>query len=238
MPLMGNASQRPTYGLVVRHAASRAWGVIFPHNAKQAATNGLVLVLALTASWLVVQYRWLDDPQFFISALATVAITTAAIFVTFTILFFAELLFLAPLDLIRREHSRANLAEQRCADLTGGGPIRDRTDVLSAAVYMAFKDWDHSVDDLSAEDCILLIGSHLNQIIQDAIDDQLTIWGKRERHGGNYVNLEPNFWHTTVIDLDSVLRGEPQTRSSLGRLHNVWNPLVRKSDIERLYGGE
>jgi len=128
--------------------------------------------------------------------------------------------------------------ELRALPEKAAGPIRDRTSVTSAALYMVFKDWHHTLADLTPDDRLRLLSGNFARIVQEAIDDQLTIWVRQFRHSENYIKMEPDYWHTSGIHVEDALRGEPQTWSTLGALNAYYDPLVRKSDIERLFGGD
>lgn len=115
-------------------------------------------------------------------------------------------------------------------------PIRDRTGVLNAALYMVFHDWDHSLNDLTPEDQIMLLSGNLKAMVQDAIDGNLTIWVRKQRHGGNHVNPGSSYWedhHLDWVREHGALSAWPNSGSGITQ---CFEPLVRKSDIERLYG--
>ena len=117
------------------------------------------------------------------------------------------------------------------------GPIRDRIGALSAAAYMIFGEWDRSVEDLTAIDQINFTVGSLKQMVQDAIDGHLTIWVKKQRHGGNHIDPGKQYWEEHHLDYTPAPYGTMSAiPNSGGRFGQTFDPLVRKSDIERLYG--
>jgi hypothetical protein len=117
------------------------------------------------------------------------------------------------------------------------GPIRDRTGVIEAALYMFFHDWAHTLSDLTATDQITMLSGNCLQMVQDAVDENLIIWVRRDRHHGSHIDPGSAYWQNQSIDWCEALRGEPKTNAVHGsKLEEAYDPLVRKSDIERLYG--
>jgi len=139
-----------------------------------------------------------------------------------------------PFDMIREARSRADLAEARLNDLTSGGPVRDLVSVVDGALYMRFHDWGYSLGDLSAEQQITIPLQGFGVMEHDAVHGQLIIYTKRERHGRKHLNPGAEYWENHHIDWT---RDELAARPTAGgSLTVTWDPMVRKCDIERLYG--
>ena len=135
------------------------------------------------------------------------------------------------------DESLAALERVMGAPHRADGPIRDRVGVMSAVGYMIFQDWNHSLDELTDIDRISLTSGNLKQMVQDAIDGNLDIWVKRERHGGNHINPGPTYWESHHLDWVSQFDDKPRAASNSGnRRTESFDPLVRKSEIEKLYG--
>lgn len=117
------------------------------------------------------------------------------------------------------------------------GLIRDRVSILEASLFMFFREWGHHLNELGAVDQLNLLSSRCKKMSQDAVDGTLDVWIRRERHGGVHIKAEPEYWADHYIDWESVLNGEPRVRANQrGRLTETFEPMVRRSDVERLYG--
>lgn len=225
----------PTYGRVVSRAARETWRIVIAHSWGALAYKVLAVSALIFAAWSFTQITPAND-DFVLTDQITVAIVAlgAAVVLVLTV-FLVQLLFVAPFQLYRAEWGRAEAAEARCGQLAGGGPIDDRTSILNAALFIVFGEWNHSTSDLTPEDALRFVSGNITRIIQGAIDGQLAIWVRKARHDRNVIKLESAYWHTASIDPKDVLGGEAATYVPIGG-QSYYDPQVRKSDIEWLYG--
>lgn len=230
----------PKYRIVVKRAAQETWRIVIAHSWGALAYKVLAVAALIFTAWCFTQITPAQD-DFVLTDQITVALVAmgAAGLLVFAV-FLAQLLFIAPFQLFQAEWARAEAAEARCGELVGDGPIRDRTDAYSAVAYMIFGDWEHSVSELAAMDQIILVHKKLKLMAQDASDGHLAIWVRWERYGGSHVNPGSDYWGQHTLDWGDQGEGGPtmmaKNNPGISRLTNSFDPQVRKSDIERLYG--
>lgn len=230
---------KPKYRFVFRRAVRETVRIVLARSWSELVWNLLATAAVVAMAFAFIQITPADDVQLFTDKVATLLIAVAAAAVLVFGVFLAQLLFIAPFQLWKAEWARAEDAERRCGELSGGGPIRDRTGVLEAAAYMIFGDWNHSVDELTDPvEQITTVADKMKLLVQDASDGRLDIWVKRQRHGGIHVNPGQEYWGDHHIDYGS-LDGRTlmaKANAHVSQLTETFDPVVRKSDIERLYG--
>lgn len=230
--------ETPKYWAVVLRAAQETGRVVIAHSWRDLAWKVFAAAALLATAYVFTQITPAQDDFVFTDQITLlILIVSEAVFLTFGV-FLIQLLFVAPFQLWGAEWKRAEAAETRCAVLSGGGPVRDRTNTFRAAAFMIFGEWDRSLEELTEMDHVMFVASKLKEMVQDASDGHLEICVKWQRHSGSHVNPGKEYWGNHHLDWGVASEGSLMAKANSGahRLTEAFEPLVRESDIERLYG--
>jgi hypothetical protein len=148
-----------------------------------------------------------------------------------------------------QSYTRGSNVIMEVSELTVGSPshargqrVEDKVSLLGGILYVNFRDWDHTIADLTPDDQILFLNGGAKRLQQAAAEGELDLFGLPNRNVGSHVKLPVEIWQDQQIDRMSVFpshgtgaRTECLAHGTKQR-HPIYHDLlVRKSDMERLY---
>lgn len=219
-------------GRLVIASSWRAWGV------KIASTGGLLIALYLYTVWSEARDEALFGDAVTVFVLAMVVATALVMAV-----FFAQLLFVAPFQLWKREWERAETAEAALIPpAKPPRPLRDAT-LNEGLIYACFGQWggDPTGTLFFGDPDIERFGDCRSEFEKAAKDGELTVWGK-EASPGFFMDslwdlIEPAFWKESRVKWGSVILGddaETEHRHQPGVGHQYRQLMISKAQfVER-----
>jgi hypothetical protein len=221
----------PRYRAILWRAARETVRIVIAHSWKDLLWKGVVGTVALAA---LVTFVWItpaDDDAFLTDKIAFAVVAAATVAALIVLVFLAQLLFVAPFQLWRMEWGRADAAERRCEDLTGAGPVRDRTPLINACLFLLFGEWGRDVGELTDDKQVAALVDCLQELRQAAYENALTIWGKPERHAAIYLRIGADVWRMHRVEWFSFIEGEAHSEGGFPPWYDLQ---VSKSEVEGL----